>query len=207
MRSSRIKTSRTSLRTALGLGTLALAGLASSSAQATPGGPVPTTYTFTGTESTEAQRLFRNGTPSTYAAPKAFPGTVAEADRFQTFTFTNTLAVNTPFTVTVTAPDNNAFYSVYDSSFDPTNLALNYLGDGGMSGPTTFSILATPHENLVLVLNTVGGVNTGSTSTFTAGFAPVPEASTTVSFGLLLALGMGGTVVAAKRKKAASLAA
>ena len=168
MRSSRIKTSRTSLRTALGLGTLALVGLASSSAQAMPGGPVPTTYTFT---------------------------------------FTNTLAVNTRFTVTVTAPNNNAFYSVYDSSFNPTNLALNYLGDGGMSGPTTFSILATPHENLVLVLNTVGGVNTGSTSTFTAGFAPVPEASTTVSFGLLLALGMGGTVVAAKRKKAASLAA
>lgn len=33
--------------------------------------------------------------------------------------------------------------------------------------------------------------------------APVPEASTTVSFGLLLALGMGGLVVAAKRKKTA----
>ena len=32
--------------------------------------------------------------------------------------------------------------------------------------------------------------------------APVPEASTTVSFGLLLALGMGGLVVAAKRRKA-----
>lgn len=32
----------------------------------------------------------------------------------------------------------------------------------------------------------------------------VPEASTTVSFGLLLALGMGGVVVAARRKKAPS---
>ena len=31
--------------------------------------------------------------------------------------------------------------------------------------------------------------------------APVPEASTTVSFGLLLVLGLGGLVVAAKRKK------
>ena len=36
--------------------------------------------------------------------------------------------------------------------------------------------------------------------------APVPEASTTVSLGLLLALGMGGLLVAAKRKKAGSLA-
>lgn len=32
--------------------------------------------------------------------------------------------------------------------------------------------------------------------------APVPEASTTVSLGLLLALGMGGLIVASKRKKA-----
>ena len=36
----------------------------------------------------------------------------------------------------------------------------------------------------------------------TAG-SPVPEASTTVSFGLLLALGLGGAVVAARRKKSA----
>ncbi len=33
--------------------------------------------------------------------------------------------------------------------------------------------------------------------------APVPEASTTVSFGLLLMLGLGGAVVAAKKKSAA----
>lgn len=37
--------------------------------------------------------------------------------------------------------------------------------------------------------------------------APVPEASTTVSFGLLLALGLGGMVIAARRKKAAGEAA
>ena len=33
--------------------------------------------------------------------------------------------------------------------------------------------------------------------------APVPEASTTVSLGLLLLLGLGGLVVAARRKRAA----
>ncbi len=35
------------------------------------------------------------------------------------------------------------------------------------------------------------------------GAAPVPESSTTVSFGLLLALGLGGLAVAAKRRRAA----
>ncbi len=34
-------------------------------------------------------------------------------------------------------------------------------------------------------------------------YGPVPEASTTVSFGLLLALGLGGALVAARKKKAA----
>ncbi len=37
-----------------------------------------------------------------------------------------------------------------------------------------------------------------------APYPPVPEASTTVSFGLLLALGLGGAVIAAKRKKVAA---
>jgi hypothetical protein len=36
--------------------------------------------------------------------------------------------------------------------------------------------------------------------------SPVPEASTTISFGLLLALGLGGMAVAAKRKKSAAQA-
>ena len=37
--------------------------------------------------------------------------------------------------------------------------------------------------------------------------APVPEASTTVSLGLLLALGMGGLIVAGRRRKASAEAA
>ena len=49
--------------------------------------------------------------------------------------------------------------------------------------------------------------NPGSDLAFRADFgsaAPVPEASTTVSLGLLLALGVGGLVIAARRRKAAS---
>ena len=44
----------------------------------------------------------------------------------------------------------------------------------------------------------------GNIGTLTASPAAVPEASTTVSLGLLLALGLGGMVVVAKRKKTAS---
>jgi len=43
----------------------------------------------------------------------------------------------------------------------------------------------------------------GTVTRITITGAPVPEASTTVSLGLLLALGLGGMVVAGKRKKRA----
>ena len=42
----------------------------------------------------------------------------------------------------------------------------------------------------------------GPTLTYTAGNAPVPEASTTASFGLLLVLGLGGVAIARRRKSA-----
>ncbi len=54
----------------------------------------------------------------------------------------------------------------------------------------------------------LGDANTPGTNDFSDMFvpgaipgAPVPEASTTVSFGLLLMLGLGGVVVAARKKK------
>lgn len=47
-----------------------------------------------------------------------------------------------------------------------------------------------------------GGIVRNITINSDAGGAPVPEASTTVSFGLLLALGLGSAVVAARKKKA-----
>ena len=43
----------------------------------------------------------------------------------------------------------------------------------------------------------------GTVTRITLDSSPVPEASATVSLGLLLALGLGGTVVAARKKKAA----
>lgn len=52
----------------------------------------------------------------------------------------------------------------------------------------------------------VTGTNTGGVPDFAApivGPAAVPEASTTVSFGLLLALGVGGAAVASRKKKLA----
>ena len=94
---------------------------------------------------------------------------------------------------------------------DPTELAFNALGDlfvtnfnGGTSNSGTITKLAagiTPGS-----LGPSAVVETGLTAPEFLAFgpsAPVPEASTTVSLGLLLTLGMGELVVAAKKKRKA----
>jgi len=83
-----------------------------------------------------------------------------------------------------------------------------YIGDGLTSGGTIQNVIA-PSGATRLYLGMMDGSgwynNTGSfrviVTDLNLSSAPVPEASTTVSFGLLLALGLGGLVIAARRKK------
>ncbi len=77
----------------------------------------------------------------------------------------------------IIANDGSAVPGTYTGTFDIT---------GGPSANDTGGIIAT--QNFSITVN-----------------APaVPEASTTVSFGLLLAFGLGGLVVSARRRKAAA---
>lgn len=77
-----------------------------------------------------------------------------------------------------------------------------------MAGNETFGANRVTFDANDVFIN-LEGLQLSSTSNVTldlitaAAPAAVPEASTTVSFGLLLALGVGGAVVAARRKKAA----
>lgn len=77
----------------------------------------------------------------------------------------------------------------------------------------TFSTVTTPFSTSYTI-NTFAATfeqhSEGKTpalfGTFTynaSGNAPIPEASTTVSFGLLLVLGLGGAFAAARKKKSA----
>jgi len=77
-------------------------------------------------------------------------------------------------------------------TFNPTNNPLDF----------SFTNVA----GVPVAIASLGADNTGTTFNLVGGTAsaPVPEASTTASFGLLLALGLGGLAIAAKRKKAAS---
>ncbi len=150
-----------------------------------PSGPPPVSITsvldttapasgagFTTTTGTIAVRHFRDGIPSACGPPKAFPGTTQPGTRqFDAYTFT-TCANSAPSCVTVVFSGANAinlFCAAYSGTFNPANLAQNYLADPGTSAASrTFSFsLAGGEQTFTLVVYDVPpGLATPSGSTY-----------------------------------------
>ena len=88
--------------------------------------------------------------------------------------------------------------------YNLTSLTINGTGVGSGNtpnsfveiGPLTFSVIAPPSGGVAI--SNIGAAADGTT--FNLVSAPIPEASTVVSFGALLALG-GLVLVTARRKK------
>jgi hypothetical protein len=141
----------------------------------------------------QADRLGRDGQPSSCAG-KGCPGGFGPGTRnFQTFTFRNDSVAAACFTVTINADINVAGTgdiesAAYLGSYDPTNLCLNYLGDSGIVGLGTtvpnvsYSFVVPGQSNFVVVVNTTGVNATSSTFSgtvsgffnFTPGPGPCP---------------------------------
>lgn len=129
------------------------------------------TYTATMPSGTTGQtitgRIFRDGTPSTCAAPETCPaGTPFGAGTFNYFTLpiTNTSAATECITVTVTTNTAGQQMHVvaYSGSFNPANQCQNYLADNGGSSltgvPATFSFNLNAGATAVLVMyNPING--------------------------------------------------
>jgi hypothetical protein len=114
------------------------------------------TVTFNGTEPLNSNRIFRDATPSTWAAPKAFPGTspcAAGTCYFKTVTLPPT---DNQFIRVTTNTGTTLFGSAYNNTFSLANLATNYLGDAGSSnGVRVFKVILPYESQLVLVFNTI----------------------------------------------------
>src|SRR5437763_11548884 len=112
------------------------------------GGPdqtIPTSQ-LTTSDVTQADRIGRDGRPSSCggkASPGGgFPGT----HYYKTFTFTNTSGAARCYTVTINAAlggPGDIESVAYDQVYDPTMRDTNYLGDSGITGLRTTVDTAT----------------------------------------------------------------
>jgi hypothetical protein len=150
------------------------------------------TVTLDGTEAlTGSLRLFRDGVPSTIAAPKSFPGTLSCGGTC----FYETISVNPapfePLRITyewVSGANANIFLAAYLNSFTAAALSSNYLGDPGLSVvgtspvPQSFEVLVPSGDSLVLAFSTVSSTSLGTVSYSVENIGNVPEPAT---FGLI----------------------
>jgi hypothetical protein len=118
----------------------------------------PITGTIAAGDTTQANRITRDGSPTTCGPAEAYPGTTAVATiRYDTHTFTNTSGSTECIKVTVAA-DFSVHSSAYLNSYDPVNPATNYLGDlgisyGGTNQPSSYFISVPAGATYVIVVN------------------------------------------------------
>jgi hypothetical protein len=128
---------------------------------------------LTTSDSTQTDRIGRDGRPSTCSGKASPGGGFTGTHYYKTYTFTNTAGAPRCYTVTINAGLNGPgdIESVaYDTTYDPTNISTNYLGDTGISGLGTtidkasYSFTVPAGHNFVVVVNTTGSTTSGSTA-------------------------------------------
>lgn len=186
-------------------------GASVSGSSAGPVGPsaVTASGTMDGTEPTAPARLFRDAVASTCVPAKTYPGTSGSGNAYRTHTVYNNGAAQC---VTVNYDEGTCSTSVhlaaYAGSFDPNNLATNYLGDVGSSMTQSFSFMAPANSPVVLVAFDNFGTAARCTYSYSSNELSAAAASTT-SIPTLSEWGMMfmasfmvlGAVVAMRRKQ------
>ena len=154
--------------------------------------------TFTGkivsTDPTETDRLFRDAIPSVCGTPKVYPSPAfAGTYHYRTYTIQNTLATTNCVTVNLTNPDPGQVHLVaYLGTFNPANIATNYIGDSGSSSLNgslaTMSITMPASSTMVIVANETTA-NTAFASNYTI------DVLSTNCGGILKTVEAGGNIV------------
>jgi hypothetical protein len=146
----------------LGVGLVALTSVLVLAAAAA-GVPITINGTIDANDLSQTARLGRDGVVSTCAALKAFPGTLGTGTRhYDSYTYTNGSGSTECVTVTLTQTSGTTgalFTAAYFGSFNPADVATNYLADAGSSGllnqPATYSFQLAAGQTAVIVVNEV----------------------------------------------------
>jgi hypothetical protein len=146
---------------------------------------------------TQLGRLNRNGIPSDWSAPKAFPGVVNPTTSYHYHMYVVPV-ISTPFIqISIDDPNPNTFASAYLNTYVPTSLNTNYLGDPGQSGnffgvdPQFFQVIVPEGNSLIVVVNDPSATGLGVGEHFNllvegfvdTNFDEVPEPGTALLIG------------------------
>ncbi len=121
--------------------------------------------TLTTSDSTQQDRIGRNGLASTCAGKVSPGGGFTGTHYYKAYNFTNDGGAPACFTVNITAAlggPGDIESVAYLNSYDPTQISLNYLGDTGISGLGTtvgsasYSFTVPALSNFVVVVETAG---------------------------------------------------
>jgi hypothetical protein len=133
---------------------------------------------LTAADLTQADRLGRDGVPSTCAG-KTGSGGFAGTKFYKTFTFTNNSGAATCYTVTINAALGGAGdiqSEAYSPTYNPAAITTNLLGDSGIVGLGTtvgsvsYSFTVPALTNFVVVVNTAGTTTSSVFSGTVSGF-------------------------------------
>jgi hypothetical protein len=177
---------------------------------------------ITNLDMTQAGRLFRDGSASTWGTSKPFPGLSSGGTTFQFDSFSIPFSSNAlqPIYYEISynsGSDSQVFGSAYLNSYDPLSKSSSYLGDSGSSTgatlpPVTYQVVVPKGGVLDLVFNNVTSgtfpgynytVNAYSSAAREQNFlsagpgAPAPE----VGVGLLSALAAGLAMLLTRMRK------
>jgi hypothetical protein len=177
------------------LAALSLIGLASGAhAQQT------FSYTFTGTEPSGPNRMFRDGNASQPGVQKTFAGTSTNG---QTYFFrVQPVTVNVGETVMVVQNTGGlgVFLGLYRDTFSPTSLITNYAADAGSSRDSQAFFFTNPggSNTFQVVMMNVTGTNAAGVQGVSGSFTvATPEPG---SLALLALGGVGGFALLRRRR-------
>lgn len=128
----------------------------------------PISGSITSGDPVASGRLSRNAAISDCAAPKSFPGMVSGNVHYDVYAYTNTYPFDACVSISLSA-NCDVEASAYSGSFDPSNLASNYLGDSvfstgqGLGTNFPFSCTVPAGSRFVVVVNEIDS-NAGCTN-------------------------------------------
>ncbi len=122
-----------------------------------------------GTSGTHSPRIFRNGTPSSCAVPKSWPGVFGSGSyAYDAYTLTNSTGISQCVNMNLyvySSEGNQIHLTVYNGSFNPSSISTNYLADSGSSAPpgssVGLSLTVGAGQSIVVVLTNPFGTATG----------------------------------------------